>query len=156
MKYIALSGKVPPPKASADGRTIGCLGLAWDTGQDTLSLAFNKDFFLKRIPGKKQLPDLNLGHSSNLQEALAKDLITRAGILSRVAELYDPCEWWEPTRVQMKLAMQSLNGSEWTAPVPTECRKEWVNLNHCSSQPASHQSSAFLQLSYQTTVKTIY
>jgi competence transcription factor ComK len=134
LKYVARSGHKPPPKAAADGVHVGCLGLAWNTEKDTLSLAFNEDFFLKRLKGKKLPPDKSLKDSDVLDEALNKDLITRAGILSRVAELYDPCGWWEPIKVQMKLAMQHLNGLDWNDPVPPECRKDWVSLFHIMNQ----------------------
>ena len=49
MKYIARSGEPPPAKASTDGRNIGCLGLLWDTQQDTLTLGFNKEFFPEKV-----------------------------------------------------------------------------------------------------------
>ena len=139
MKYIARSGQKPPPKASVDGVHVGCLGLAWNTEEDTLSLGFNEDFFLKRLKGQKPPPIVNLKDSLALNEALTNNLITRAGILSRVAELYDPCGWWEPIKVQMKLAMQSLNGLNWTDPVPPDCRTEWVDLFHTMNQLKSIQ-----------------
>ena len=139
MKYIARSGQKPPPKASADGVHVGCLGLAWNTESDTLSLGFNEDFFLKRLKGQKPPPNISLKDSLALNEALINNLITRAGILSRVAELYDPCGWWEPVKVQMKLAMQNLNGLSWTDPVPPDCRNDWVNLFHTMNQLKSIQ-----------------
>ena len=139
MKYIARSGQKPPPTASADGVHVGCLGLAWNTEEDTLSLGFNEDFFLKRLKGQKPPPNVNLKDSLALNEALVNNLITRAGILSRVAELYDPCGWWEPIKVQMKLAMQSLNGLSWTDPVPPDCRKDWIDLFHTMNQLKSIQ-----------------
>ena len=128
LKYVAKSGEKPPAKASVDGKNVGCLGLAWNTQADTLSLAFNEDFFLKKLKGHKPPPVTNLRDPELLDEALARNLITRAGILSRVAELYDPCGWWEPIKVQMKLAMQSFNGLTWETPVPPECQKEWIDL----------------------------
>ena len=112
MKYIARSGEPPPPKASVDGAHVSCLGLSWNTEEDTLALGFNEDFFLKRFKGHQSPPDLNLSDSTSLSEAMAKDLLTRAGVLSRVAELYDPCGWWEPLKVQMKLALQQFNHME--------------------------------------------
>ena len=139
LKYIARSGQKPPPTASADGVHVGCLGLAWNTESDTLSLGFNEDFFLKRLKGQKPPPDISLKDSLALNEALINNLITRAGILSRVAELYDPCGWWEPVKVQMKLAMQNLNGLSWTDPVPPDCRNDWVNLFHTMNQLKSIQ-----------------
>ena len=128
MKYIARSGEPPPAKASTDGRNIGCLGLLWDTQQDTLTLGFNEEFFLKRFKGHKKVPDLNLADSFSLDEAMGRGLLTRAGVLSRVAELYDPCGWWEPLKVQMKLTMQHFNGHEWTAPVPEKKHAAWIKL----------------------------
>ena len=73
-------------------------------------LGFNEDFFLKRFKGHQPPPDLNLSDPMSLNEAMAMDLLTRAGVLSRVAELYDPCGWWEPLKVQMNLALQQFNG----------------------------------------------
>ena len=128
MKYVARSDEPPPAKASSDGRNIGCLGLLWDTQRDTLTLGFNEEFFLKRFKGHKKVPDLNLADPSSLDEAMGRGLLTRAGVLSRVAELYDPCGWWEPLKVQMKLTMQHFNGHKWTSPVPEEKHATWVKL----------------------------
>ena len=99
---------------------MGCLGLSWNTENDTLALGFNEDFFLKRFKGHKLPPDMNLADPDCLSEAMVHNLLTRAGVLSRVAELYDPCGWWEPLKVQMKLALQQFNSLEWTAPVPED------------------------------------
>ena len=128
MKYIAKSGEPPPSKATSDGVHVGCLGLSWNTESDTLALGFNEDFFLKRFKGHKLPPDMNLADPDCLSEAMARNLLTRAGVLSRVAELYDPCGWWEPLKVQMKLSLQHFNGLEWTAPVPEDQRKTWLKL----------------------------
>ena len=54
------------------------------------SLGFKEDFSLKCLKGQKPPPAINLKDSLALNEALSNNLITRAGILSRVAELYDP------------------------------------------------------------------
>ena len=128
MKYIAKSGEKPPEKASTDHILVGCLGLAWDTEKDTLRLGFDEDFFLKRVRGQKPVANKNLKDPEVLKEVLAEDLMTRAGILSRVAELYDPCGWWENVKIQMKFALQGLNGLDWKSPVPADQRKEWVLL----------------------------
>ena len=71
---------------------------------------------------------MNLSDPALLNEAMAKNLLTRAGVLSRVTELYDPCRWWEPLKVQMKLALQQFNGMDWTAPVPPEHQQQWARL----------------------------
>ena len=39
--------------------------------------------------------------------------LTRRTILAKVAEFYDSCGFWEPIKLQMKLAMLPLKGLEW-------------------------------------------
>ena len=68
---------------------------------------------------------------------MAKALLTRAGVLSGVAELYDPCRWWEPLKVQMKLTLQQFNGMEWTALVLPEHQQQWVKLFQLMNQAKS-------------------
>jgi len=128
LKFVVRSGEPPPEKASADGKTVVCLGIAWQTESDTISLAFDESFFLKKLKGQKQLLDLDLKDPDNLSKVLTGQLMTRAGVLSRVAELYDPCGWYEPIKVQMKLGLQSLNGLDWSAPVPEETYPVWSSL----------------------------
>jgi hypothetical protein len=127
MKFVAKSGEPPPAKASS-GRSIGCLGLDWATEADTFSLAYDVSFFLKQPKSKVQLPVVDLGDQVNLAKALAGDLVTRAGILSRVAEFYDPCGLFECVKIQLKLALQGMNGLEWNAPVPPEYHADWIKL----------------------------
>lgn len=112
MKFVARSGEPPPDKSSSDGVTVGCLGMSWNPLLDTLSLAYDESFFLKKLKGEKSAPLLDLSDPDNLKKVLVEDLMTRAGILSRVAELYDPCGWFECVKIQMKLALQGLNGLE--------------------------------------------
>ena len=134
MKYIAKSGEPPHPKASSDGCHVSCLGLSWNTEEDTLAVGFIKDFFLKRFKKHLPPPDLNLSEPAARNEAMARNLLTRAGVLSRVAELYDPCSWWEPVKVRMKLALQQFNGLEWTAMVPPEHQEYWAKLFRLMNQ----------------------
>ena len=128
LKYVVRSGEPPPEKASSDGLTVGCLGMAWNTKDDTIGLAFDSSFFLRCTKGRKPPPKIDLKDSSSLQEVMAGDLMTRAGVLSRVAELYDPCGLFEIVKVQMKLALQGMNGLDWNSPVPKEQQTEWVKL----------------------------
>ena len=78
MKYIAKSGEPPHPKASSDGCHVSCLGLSWNTEEDTLALGFIKDFFLKRFKKHLPPPDLNLSEPAARNEAMARNLLTRA------------------------------------------------------------------------------
>ena len=55
---------------------------------------------------RTSLPRTWVTRQVSVSEAIARNLLTRAGVLSRVAKLYDPCGWWEPLKVQMKLTLQ--------------------------------------------------
>jgi len=76
----------------------------------------------------------DLSEPNELATALKSDAVTRAGVLSRVAELYDPCGWWEPVKLQMKLAMQGLVHLDWTEAIPVEERTVWMKLFPLMSQ----------------------
>jgi len=128
LKYVVRSGEEPPDKASINKTTVGCLGMAWNTKKDTIGLAFDSSFFLRRLKGQKSTPGVDLQDPLTLRKVMAGDLITRAGVLSRVAELYDPCGLFEVVKIQMKLTLQGMNGLDWHAPVPIDQQSEWLKL----------------------------
>ena len=126
MKFVARSGEPPPSDASTDGLTVGCLGLSWNTEADKLAPALQSMNLKKKIRGQKAAPDRDLSHADGLRAALQDGLITRAGVLSRVAEFFDPAGWWEPLRLQMKLSLQDLNPLDWSDTVPDEYHETWI------------------------------
>jgi hypothetical protein len=126
IKFVAKSGDPPPKEASADGSTVGCLGLAWDTQKDELSPQLDSMNMQKKIRGQKAAPDRDVSTKEGIATALNDGLITRAKVLSRVAEFFDPAGWWEPLRLQMKIALQELNPLDWKDPVPDDLHAEWV------------------------------
>jgi len=126
MKFVARSGHPPPEGSSADGRTVGCLGLTWDTEHDMLSPSIASMNLRKKIRGQKAAPDRDVTSLEGLRSAFKDDLITRAGVLSRTAEFFDPVGWWEPLRLQMKLSFQELNALDWKDPVPQSMHETWV------------------------------
>ena len=127
MKYVARSGLPPPAEASNDGNTVGCLGLAWDTERDTLRPALESMNLMKKVRGQKAAPDRDLSNPTGIRRALTDGLISRAGVLSRVAEFFDPNGWWEPLRLQAKLSLQDLNPLDWSDKVPDDLHEVWVN-----------------------------
>ncbi|MBM3937816.1 MAG: hypothetical protein FJ333_04060, partial [Sphingomonadales bacterium] len=127
MKFVARSGHPPPEDASTDGKSVGCLGLSWDTECDVLSPSIASMNLQKKIRGQKAAPDRDVTTADGLRSALKDGLITRAGVLSRMAELFDPVGWWEPLRLQMKLSFQEMNSLDWKSPVPEELHETWIN-----------------------------
>jgi len=126
LKFVAKSGSLPPASASSDGRTVGCLGLSWDTELDVLSPALESMNLQKKIRGLKAAPDRDVTTKEGLRLALKDGLITRVKVLSRIAEFYDPVGWWEPLRLQMKIAFQEMNSLDWKDPVPDELHTDWI------------------------------
>ena len=49
-------------------------------------------------------------------------------ILAKVAEFYDPCGFWEPIKLQMKLAMLLLKGLEWNEKISDEDQTKWSEI----------------------------
>ena len=54
--------------------------------------------------------------------------LTRRTILAKVAEFYDPCGFWEPIKLQMKLAMLPLKDLEWDEKISDEEQAKWFKI----------------------------
>jgi hypothetical protein len=126
LKFVARSGDPPPPGSSIDESTIGCLGIAWQTKSDRLGPAHQSMSLAKRVKGQKPAPDRDLSTESEIRRAFIDGLISKAGVLSRIAEFFDPAGWWEPLKVQLKMSFQELNHLDWTDKVPDEYVDTWV------------------------------
>ena len=126
VKFIARSGLPPPEGSSSDGVTVGCLGLSWDTSRDQLGPSITSMNLQKKIRGQKAAPERDVSTTEGLRTAFKDGLITRAGVLSRTAEFFDPVGWWEPLRLQMKLSFQELNALDWKDPVPESMVETWI------------------------------
>ena len=51
--------------------------------------------------------------------------LTRRMVDSIMAELYDPCGFWEPWKLQLKLMSQTLAGMEWDEHIRAEDQVVW-------------------------------
>lgn len=125
-KYTACSGAPPPSGSSSDGRTVGCLGVSWDTEADLLSPALAEMNLNKKVRGKKAVSNLDVTTRAGIETALREGLISRSHVLSRIAEFYDPCGWFEPVKLQLKLMFQELNALDWSDPVPEPFHDDWI------------------------------
>jgi len=126
VKYVARSGLPPPEGASADGHTIGCLGITWGTAEDRFSPAIGGMNMQKKVRGLKAAPDRDVTTRAGLSAAFNDGLITKSRVLSRIAEMYDPVGWWEPIKLQLKILFQELTPLDWNDPVPHEFQEDWI------------------------------
>jgi hypothetical protein len=127
-KFVAHSREPPPEKATVDGVSVGVLGMKWFTEEDTLGLNFSPMNLEKKVRGIKKVAKLDVTTPEGLRIAFQQGLMTRAAILGRVAEFYDPVGWFEPLKLQMKLLLSALNGIGWDVPAPVEATEDWVEM----------------------------
>ena len=46
-------------------------------------------------------------------------------VVSIMAELYDPCGFWEPWKLQLKLMTQTLPGMKWDEHIHAKDQEPW-------------------------------
>ena len=51
--------------------------------------------------------------------------LTLRMVVSILAEMYDPCGFWEPWKLQLKLLFQLLAGMDWDEYIPVEDQELW-------------------------------
>ena len=101
------------------------LGYRWNSEQDILYPGFAKLNFNKKVRGAKKsnvLPVVTLEDTSRLMNSLT---LTRRLVVSILAELYNPCGFWEPWKLQLKLMSQSLAGMDWDKCIQAEYQDSW-------------------------------
>ena len=94
-KYVVYSGREPGEKASPDGVHVNLLGYKWDSKQDILYPGFAELNLNKKVRGAKKsniLPVITLEDAGRLLSSIS---LTRRMVVSIMAELYDPCGFWE-------------------------------------------------------------
>ena len=128
LKFVVNSGVKPCEKASSDGETVKMLGYKWTTEPDLLSPGLGELNLNKKIRGSKK-PNLHPINSREDAEILLKTIkLIRRTILSKVAELYDPCGFWEPIKLQMKLTMLPLKGLDWDEEISSTEQEKWTDI----------------------------
>ena len=119
-KYMVNSGIEPREKASPDGVHVKLLGYKWDSRNDILYPGFAELNLNKKVRGAQK---------SNILEDAGRLLnsvtLTRRMVVSILAELYDPCGFWEPWKLQLKLMSQTLAGMEWYEHICPEDQDLW-------------------------------
>ena len=155
LKYIVKSGEKPPPNASEDDCSVKLLGYVWKSESDTMHPGFNELNFNKKVQGSK-LP--NVTPIANLQDALellSNTSLTRRMIVSVLAELYDPCGFWEPWKLQLKLLSRSLSGLGWDEILPAKTQDEWkIPLSNLVDYPKLSISRCCFPMNIDTNAKS--
>ena len=137
MKFLALSGHDPPEKASADGESIGTLGLKWKPKKDVFYLGLGEINFNKKYRGAKKDNPFEVKTKEDVARLLSTvPKLTRRICVGKVAEMFDTLGLWEPLKAEFKMDLARLNGLGWDAMVPVELEAKWKeNFSHFVDLP---------------------
>ena len=92
---------------------------------DILYAGFAELNLNRKVRGAKKsnvLPVVTLEDTRRLMNSVT---LTRGMVVSILAELYNPCGFWEPWKLQLKLLSQSLAGMDWDKYIPAENQDLW-------------------------------
>ena len=112
-KYVVYSGIAPGEKASPDGMHVKLLRYKWNSEHDILYPGFAKINLNKKVRGAKKLNVLPVVTLEDAGRHMNSVTLTRHMVVLILAELYDPCGFWEPWKLQLKLMSQSLASMDW-------------------------------------------
>ena len=101
-KYVVYSGREHGEKASPDGVHVKLLGYKWDSKQDMLHPGFAELNLNKKIRGAKKSNILPVVTLEDAGQLLSSVILTQRMVVSFMAELYDPCGFWEPWKLQQR------------------------------------------------------
>ena len=72
----------------------------------------------KKVRGSKKPNDKPVKTREDADRLLRSVTLTWRTMLAKVAEFYDLCGFWEPVKLQIKLALLPLNGLNWDEELP--------------------------------------
>ena len=124
-KYVVYSGREPGEKVSPDGVHMKLLGYKWNLEQDILYPGFTKLNLNKKVQGANKSNILPVVTLADAGRQLNSITLTQRMVVSILAELYDPCGFWEPWKLQLKLMSQSLAGMDWDEYIRAEDQDSW-------------------------------
>ena len=105
------------------------LGYKWTTTEpDLLSPGLGELNLNKKVRGSTK-PNLTPVSTRNDAEKLLKTIsLSRITSLAKVAEFNDPCGFWEPIKLQMKLLMLPLKGFDWDEKISDSEQVKWKEI----------------------------
>ena len=98
-KCMVYSGRASGEKASPDRIHLKLLGYKWNSELDVLCPGFAELNLNKKVRGAKKAnlqPVITLEDAGRLMTSVT---LTRRMVVSILAELYDPCGFWEPWKL---------------------------------------------------------
>ena len=128
LKFVVKSGEKPSKKASTDGETMKLLGYKWDPEKDELSPGLGELNLNKKLRGERKPNENPVKTIQDAEKLLTNVKLTRSLIVGKISELYDPCGFFEPVKLQMKLKTSSLKGKEWDEVLPEQDQETWRQI----------------------------
>ena len=129
LKCTVVSGqKDLSPKASNDGINVSIAGYNWKPHLDKLSLAVKECNFAPIIRGAKK-PNPHAVHSGkDITSDIFPSSLTRAQVVGKVAELFDPNGLWMPITMLGKILCRRYTHLAWKDPIPDKDLEEWLDF----------------------------
>ena len=128
LKFIVKSGEKPSEKASPDGDSMKLLGYKWDSERDELSPGLGELNLNKKNRGERK-PNLEpVRNIDDAEKLLSSVKLTRSLIIGKISEFFDPCGFFEPVKLQMKLLTGSLKGKGWDEVLPEQDQILWREI----------------------------
>ena len=104
------------------------LGYKWDPEKDELSPGVGELNLNKKMRGERK-PNLEPVKTVSDAEPLLNGVkLTRSLIVGKISELFDPCGFFEPIKLQMKLQTSSLKGKDWDEILPDQDQERWKEI----------------------------
>ena len=128
LKFVVKSGENPSEKASTDGETMKLLGYKWDLEKDELSRGLGELNLNKKLRGERKPNENPVKTTMDAERLLTGVKLTRSLIVGKISELYNPCGFFEPVKLQMKLKTSSLKGKEWDEVLPEQDQEVWRQI----------------------------
>ena len=107
--------------------TLRVLGYKWTVAKDLVSPGFTELNFNSKKRGAKAPNPFPIQKPGDVSLLLSSKDISRRMIVSKMAEFWDPCGYWEPYKLQLKLDSQVLNGKEWDTAVSPDLQAYWIS-----------------------------
>lgn len=127
LKFVARCRELVPAKASSDANMLKVLGYRWFPVKDKFAPGFSEVNFSQKIRGVGTHTTGPISRDTDISKVLSGMQITRRMVVAKMGEIYDPLGLWEPFKLQLKLDIAALNGTDWDTPIAEDYRDLWIS-----------------------------